>query len=1615
MHIRIRNNSIAILIFCFASLAWSTFALANDNLKVLDISERAHDGGNALAVTFNLSLDSSQNIDEYLRVSHAQGLTVDGSWVLSDNGRLVYFEHIDPKSQYIVKVYPGLISSQGVKMRSSAEATITTRDITPSAVFASSGHFLPATISDGLVVNSVNVPEVSIDFLHIEPEHTAEFLQHAQNRRGTNWYSYYLDRIASMGKLIFSGRYQLQPERNKRGNSTIAIDQVAGIQTPGIYLAVMSVPGQYRDNRQVSYFTVTDLGIHARVYSNQFDIYLSSIATGAAVSGATISLHDKNGRLLDSEDTTADGYANFGNVTSSAHYITATYGEHFSFLKLNGPALDLSEFKLGKKLQRKEEIFIYAPRDLYRPGEAIDFNALRRNGDGKPLVDIPLTAKLLRPDRVTAHSFTWHATKKGYYQYHYNLPASAKPGNWVLQVSGVNQQAVEYEFKVEEFLPERMEMEFNSGLDTDLFFDENDIIKVPVAGRYLYGAPANGNRVSTWVRARKVRDIIDSLKGYEFGHQGKLDSRPFEAKEIKLDGLGNGIIEIPAQWRSTQSALQVTLTSSLHETGGRPINRVYKSYIWPEAAMIGIRAEFGDKNSEPNSQAGFKIVKSTNDGSLLAANDLEVTLIREDRNYFWEYNDNEGWHWQWTEKEFPVYTQSLSLDGKQATSLKAPVEYGRYRLEVLDRANNKQLSSFRFHAGRDWYYWWRKNNDRGVAVRPDQVNLAFDAEAYKAGDVAKLRVVSPHAGQAIITIESDRLLWFKRTQIAAQGSTIEIPVDEEWQSHDIFVSAVVFKAGDSANVISPNRAIGVRHLPLDRKDRQLQVNIETADKILPNQSYKFKVKVSSKTEPQQRHITVAAVDVGVLAISGFETPDPFDAFFGQRRYGVDQRDMYAKIIELEESQRAKLRFGGDAALARGGEAAKADVQIVSLFSGLVDVGADGLAEVSMDIPDFNGRLRVMALAFDDDSFGSAERDVTVAAPVVAQLSMPRFLAFNDIAKLALDLTNLSGEAQSFDIDIETTTPLRLASDIENKLTLSDGEKQTIRFDLKASEIIGQGEIRLRVTGAKGQSLNKSWKLAVRSAYPSVTESVASVLNAGDSIDINNAVDLDRYQSGSLQGLVSVSTEANLRIQEQLQNLIRYPYGCLEQTASRAYPLAHASADKLAKIGIKPYSYEEIQERIDKGMNRLGSLQKSNGGFGLWDSNSNEEQWLTAYTADFMLTARTNGYTISEDMLANTLKRLQNYVKRQGSFVRQRYSEDPRHYAIASKAYAAYLLSGLNQITLGILRTLYDKESDDALSALPLLHLGLALHKQGDHQRGDEAIGKALAMPIAERRHYYGDYGSHVRDLGMMVHLLVKHDRHTDKASELGFRLADELRHRRWLSTQERNALFLAGLTLQGLPSKSWQVHIETDEDDFTVDGEGGFSRLFDARTIGDELMLKATQGKGLYASISVSGYLSEPPEPEENGLRIRRNYYNSDGQSLDIDQIQTGDLILVDVVLSADNRTPDALLVDLLPAGFELENQNLDTAVSLDQFRMQGESVATLQKRTSIQYQEFRDDRYVAAIDLSTYGESHIIYLLRAVTPGSYAVPSPFVEDMYRPEVRGIGETVETLTIHDKP
>ena len=1575
-------------------------------LEVLDISERDLDGSNALAVTLSLPLNPAEDHESYFNVAHRVNGVVDGSWILSGSGRIAYFPDIEPDSPYRVTVHKGLTGATGAQLAATVSEDIETRNVQPSVSFDTAGSFLPDGLSSGLPVVTVNVDAVDINFHRIREDSLRNFLTFVRQNRH---YHYQLDHLSRLGELVYTARFDLDPPPNTRVKMTLPVEDISALKEPGVYLAVMKRAGSYDYRSQATYFSVTDLGLHARVYEEQIDVYVSSLRSAGPLSGVRVSLLDGNGRSLAESRTTRDGLASFVSPAKQAQLVLAESGSYLSAVELIGPALDLSEFDPGTRPQQPAEIFLYAPRDLYRPGETAQFSGLLRDGDGQPVPAIPLKANIKQPDGTVLKSFNWHAEEMGYYSYEFPIPADGNTGDWELEIRDGKKAIGVYRFKVEEFLPERLKLTFNEGRAEPLVFTPKDELSLPVEGEYLYGAPASGNRLSTIVRVRQARTPVSALEGYEFGDiNDTTNVQSFNLDDINLDAGGTAKLTIESRWSNTRSPLEVTLISSLYESGGRPVTRAASSLVWPGEALLGVRSSFGDENPEQNSRVSFDIVKATQDGDLEAGRDLTVSLIREDRQYFWEYSDNQGWHYEFTEKEYPVTVQSLDLESGKAGRVELPVEWGRYRFEVGDPESGA-VTSIRFHAGRDWYASWRETQT-GQAARPDRISIALDKERYRPGDTARIEIVPPEAGEALIMVEGDRPLWFTRRSVGAGSTTIEIPIDPDWNRHNLYVSAVVLGAGDRRDKITPRRAFGLVHLPLERGERRLDIGFDVPEKIVPGRTLEAALKVETTNGTPlsgQTYLTLAAVDVGVLSISNYETPDAHDGFFGQRRYAVDVRDLYGKIIEVDDREAAKQRFGGDADLSRGGQRPMSEVRIVSLFSGLVRVADDGQVRVPLEIPDFNGRLRLMAVAFSENQFGAGEQEITVAAPLIAQIALPRFLAAGDKSTAALDLHNLSGESQKLSVLLRATHPLTIG-DRRHQLLLADGEKTTLKLPLTAAQAFGQGSIELLVEGPRLETLERNWKLGVRPAYPAVTHSRFELLEQHESFSIAHGA-LQGMMPDTIQALLSASPHADLNLESHLHHLLQYPYGCLEQTSSTVYPLIWADQRTQARLGLRPITEEERLKRVEVGLTRLAGMQLANGGYGMWSRKDPESHYLTAYVADFLLSAREQGFEIPENMLDKTLKRLGRYLVRE-NIVRNHYSSDPKHYALAYRAYAAYVLSRVNQAQLGALRTLFDKHIDDAKSGLPQLHLGLALMKQGDKKRGEAAIAKALDHERS-RDDYYGDYGSEIRDLAMSIHLLLANDVETARAQEMAHDLAATLPRRQWLSTQERNALFLAGLALEGDGSARWEASLFVGAAREALDREHGFRRLLEPGQLRQGVRLELDSDHTLYTSVEISGYPLEAPPEESNELSIERTYFLPDGRVIAPKEVRVGELYLVHLEIATTQRTPDGLVVDLQPAGFELENQNLENAIKLDEFKIDDTSIAELISGTRLKYQEFRDDRYVAAIDVLPGQLSHAFYLVRAVTPGEYRVPAPFVEDMYRPEYRAIGATLPRMKV----
>jgi len=1576
----------------------------NLDISVLDISERSRDGKNGVAVTLSTHVDPAQDIQAYFVIQQNNKGKVPGAWTLGPDPKQVWFMNIEPQQEYQVAVNPGLKALNQSVLTEAKSAVINSRPLPPSVNFDSKGAVLPLGYSSGMPVVTVNIDAVDLDFFRIEDEQLTAFLN---NTRDYGRYGWYANHLKQFGNLVYSGRFELNAEKNARSKRDIPIHTLDALKKAGLYLAVMRAAGEY-DQKQVTWFSVTDIGVHIRQYQNRLDVHTNSLTTGKPLEKITVQLFNDTGQVLQENTTTGDGSASFTSQLDQARLLLARTGDQLTLVDLRQPALDLSEFELGKRPQLPVEMFLYGPRDLYRPGENLVVSGLLRDFDGRATQAPVLNASLHAPNGTVAREFKWQPRDAGYYQLDWSIPGDAPTGKWQLSVSGTLKQPVTYRFNVEEFLPERLKLTLAEGAQRSVKTSPMEAIELPILGEYLYGAPAAGNRVSGFYQVSHWRSPLDNLKDFQFGHL--LDDQFVthqDLADVNLDAEGKIKLQIPSNWQQNQSPLKVQITTSLYESGGRPVTRSHPVLIWPAPELIGVRPQFGKNNPEANTLAAFEVIKTNFQGELLAAEQLEITLINEDRQYFWEYSDHEGWHWSWTEKEFPVASESLSVAAGKKGEVRFPVDWGNYRLEVKDPSTNL-TTSVRFFAGHDWYHDWQ-NAQGGGAPRPDRINLALDKPRYKEGETAQLKILPPAAGEALVLVEGDAPLWSKKISVPAEGITLEIPIAASWRNHNLYVTALMLEPAGKSQQITPKRSLGLIHLPLDREARRLELSFDVPEKVQPATTLPARIQLAGKGKPATTFVTLAAVDVGVLNITDFKTPDPFEHFFGARRYGAEVRDMYHQVIEAHRADAAKLRFGGDAELARGGQKPQTEVQIVSLFRGPVALDDEGRADIPLALPDFNGRLRLMALAFGDESFGSAETEVTIAAPVVVEIAMPRFLAYGDRSSVALDVQNMTEKEQSLTVTLAATGAVAMTAQTQ-ELKLQPLQKHTLRAPIEAVDFSGSGRFTATVKSAELGELTRQWSLGVRPAYPAVTLQQQKVLRKGENLKVS-AADLPGTIAATRHATVEIAPTINLQVATQLRELLAYPYGCLEQTTSRAHPLLQATPANQARFHMNPISDEERIKRMQTGVERIAQFQQANGAFGMWDKSAPEEHWLTVYATDFLLDAQAQGLDVPASLLDKALERLNYYLSSSGAFIGQRWSADTPHYAFATRAYAGYVLSRVKKAPLGALRTFYQRDFSHAKSGLAQVHLGLALVAMGDQKSGAEALAKAVQNTPAEDQ-YLGDYGSKIRDLGQMVALLLRHKQMQAQALDLSLKLRDALRGRQWFSTQERTALFFSGLALEQNVDSEWKAQWQLGATQpQPVTSTSTWRKSLDAADLSAGFQFTAEHDQPLYADVLLNAYGQKPPTPEEQGLSVARNWYSATGKLITPGKVKVGELLLVHLNVTASERAPDALLINLLPAGFELENQNLEHAIKLDQFMIDGKPLTQLQAETQVKHQEFRDDRYVAAVEVSPWNSAHVFFLVRAVTPGVYQVPPPLVEDMYRPEIRGMGRTLPQLEV----
>jgi uncharacterized protein YfaS (alpha-2-macroglobulin family) len=1565
---------------------------------------------------------------------------------------------LDYATTFKLTLRQGLPAASGAKLATAQTLDLAMADRAALVAISGNGYILSRNTANGLVIQTVNVTKVKIHLLRMSDKLLPTQLQGdiALNQQTTNpWeVNRWLQNTAS---VVWSGTMDVPEDHNRTVSTAFPIASVVPPGRNGLYLVVaedaahaqpeaMYTSSNFQpadDDFDVSlaahWVVATDITLTSMDGSDGLHVFARSLATARPLPGVKIRLIATGQDILGVQTTDASGAVSFpaallvgSRANAPATLVAYGDGRNFAFQDFTRPAFDLSDRGVSGRISPGDfQAFLYTERGIYRPGETVTLVTLLRNRVGIAVTGQPLKLILRRPDGVADRSFVLPEAAAGGFVQPIKLSASAARGNWTLEAY-VNPAAPpigQVQIDVEDFVPQQLKVSLTA---TRSWLSPSQPLTASLDGSFLYGAPAAGLHAQGDLAVTRDTTPVPDAGGYQFGLvDDKVTDIDSQLTLDDADGKGHLALSQPLpSLPQTSVPLRAVLTAGLFEPSGRYVSSTITLPIRTQPVLLGIKPQFAGGQVQDGDPALFDLKAFADSGKPVATAGLHWTLVQEEPVFDWFQDNGPGWTWHFHTEDTQLATGALDIGagGKLnfAPSGLGQDDWGTYRLILSDPASGA-ASSVRFNIG------W--NTAGGSASTPDKAEVAVDKPFATPGRIVHLHIRGPFAGKAQIVIANDRIFSVRTLDVPKIGITVPITVGADWGA-GAYAVVTLYRPLADQGPFSPVRAMGLAWIGIDPAAHRLNVAVLAPAKITPRQTLNVTVKIAGLAQGSAAFVTLAAVDEGILQITRFTTPDPLDYFYGKLALTEDIRDDYGNLLDGGADPGA-IHQGGDAGDLGGPGLPVTSTKIVSLFSGRVRVGGDGMAHVAVQVPDFEGRLRLMAVAYDATQLGSADTAMIVRDPVIVDVALPRFLAPGDAAQSAISLQNTDGIAGAYHLAMTATGPVSLTLPHPLEYQLGRGQRLQDAMTITA-KTIGIARINAVLTGPGGYRVARSWQIAIRSPhYPLVEQSVAEQ-PAGSSYTPDPALPA-RFLPGSVAVSIAYAGFPGIDVPSLLQSLWLYPFGCTEQMASTAFPLLYYhQAALLGSVGDQDNDFTDtsdagVHARVQQAVDTLRDRENDDGVFGLWQIGDNQASpWLNVYALDFMIHAKAAGYDVPDDAISRGYLNLGNIVAKieSGQGNANNGGVDAIN-APSTEAYAEYLLTQAGQGDIGILRRLHDaatltadtdgakirrvywadNPSDENTLVPPLamaqVSAGLAL--LGDQNGAASAMQLAVAnIGVTDYPNWWfdGEYYTDARDIAGMIAIAAQQDNISlagallQKLNGLKLQPAD-------LSTQDKAWLLAAAAKLNGQQAKNANL---------TVNGKPQTKLMLPLAFSPGAAMLAAGYGirndgpHALWRTVTLTGVPATPPPAIANGFTLTTRYYQLDGKQLDPSHLRQNDRFIVALTgRASDDEDHRAVLVDMLPAGWEIETPIRDDSTQ-DSF---------LGALSTPRVMEARDDRFVAAFDLGGNWDPFFVqdddsndndntptlesdqfavaFLVRVVTPGRFILPEAVVSDMYRP------------------
>jgi len=1524
-------------------------------------------------------------------------------------GKYLYVEgDFHPGQSYTARLAHGLPSAFGGKTGRDYEASFSFNNIKPAIQWLSDGVYLPTGNAFKLQFKTVNVRRLRVQVTEILPQNIGFFLQNNllqdRSRIDANAYSAFeYEDLNRVGETLYNKVHEITLDKNQwikteldlsplfRGKTASLFvvstrfnrDDLCGrpvnnrnqlqdgdlyFEGDNYYNSPTGYGYYYANGTRHKLLIASDIGLTMKRAGDQHFIYATDVQNATPVSGLKLSLYTYQNREVETVSTDSEGMARF---TEKGSYILGRSHRGIALLKMNHPPWQINNFDVSgvHSGQDGNNAFIYLDRGVHRPGDTIHLTAICRSGSATPPEKQPVKLSVRNPLGQIVLETQQPAGSNGHVYFSIPTGLQDPTGSWNATLSYGGSKFYKA-LRVETVKPNRLKVTVDLPAK---IINSAPRLTGRITTKYLFGTPAAGLRAVTTVnlegrpfRSTRFAEFSFNapLKSFSPRYHTLLD-RPLDAQ-----GIGEFDYAIP-DVRRVPGLLQAQLNTTVYEKGGSFTENLSATVIYPYTAYAGIKNIFQWGRTRTDEEIALPLVTVNAQGEAVSGHRLTVRHYVNRSHWWYDYDDN-------NRRDFRRMSTTQRLSETHYTSADAPIQHhfraedrGRHYIEVVDESSGHETGLF-FYASP-----WGETAD---AEEPNRNTLLISADrnVYHPGESATLSFDAPDKGIALFTLEQGSTILEQRwVSLKSPKTSISIEITRQMLPNCYASISLIQPHNQNSNDV-PMRVYGIKTLRVEDAATRLPISFTAPETLRPKADFQIAVTSGAR---QPATFTLAIVDEGLLDLTRFQTPSPWDHYF--RKIGLNIRtvDNYDQIMGLLLPDMDKyFSIGGGImadAMAKRRDTGKAKrFKPVVLYQAPVRLNPAETKTIDFTMPNYVGSVRAMLIAASAHSYGHLEKAIPVTQPLMVLPTVPRTVRPGDRFALPVSTFAMDSSVTQANLRLSLSSNLKAQGAVTRQLVFDGPGEKDVSFTVSVGQQIGADT--LTVTGRSGsETTDAIIHLPVSSPNPFYTEITDTTVIEGQPVTlIPHKFGLE----GTQNARIAFTRMPDIQVGKRLSNLLRYPYGCLEQTTSAAFPQLYLN--DLAELS--SWEKQAATDHINTAISRL-SRYKVDGGFSYWPVSAHHSgkvhDWSTSYVGHFLLEAKARGYHVPPSLFDHWLQSARRHAKR--------IHADNHRY----QTYRLFLLALAEKPQIGamnLLRENYMQRMDPLSRKL----LAAAYTLSGQKAVGEQ-IDSATPTEMPPYREMAGTLGSTLRDQALMAYLCLKMD-DLKTASRLVQRIGAAFQPDGWYSTQE-TAMALVALgsyvRAHDFTGGSIKFHLN-------IEGEGtrqltldAYQRVLPLENAWDkEITVTTDNHNPLFVTLMVEGVPAESRmKTEHSGLTLTRNFYDDAGRPMDLGQVKQGHPFWVVYHVQSQYGEPleNLALSSFFPAGWEVVNLRLTG--------QQPPLWVEAMNLSAYDFMDLRDDRVNWFFDLQSGRQRSYAVKINPTFKGDYILPAVSVEGMYTP------------------